>query len=159
MQSHPVICLMSSNIRYLLKIGYTTHLMKRIQKGPVRGISLKLQEEVSSKIQKPFLTRRYFVQNIFTFFVLFVLYRKERERWISSQRSPRSKSPTSRVTTNASRTSSEISVSNNLSTNTTSEDNKETEHEPRTTTFDLLLLTHEIEQAKVPSLIMLYNPL
>ena len=63
--------------------------MKRIEKGPVRGISLRLQEEVSNPIFSH-------------------LFRKEKERWISSQRNPRSKSPKSDSRTPSSRTTSEI---------------------------------------------------
>ena len=37
-------CVPSKRLRNKLA-GFTTHLMKRIQKGPVRGISFKLQEE------------------------------------------------------------------------------------------------------------------
>jgi hypothetical protein len=47
--SHPIIfqCHRKiSNAEIFVQIaGYTTHLMKRIQQGPVRGISFKLQEE------------------------------------------------------------------------------------------------------------------
>jgi small subunit ribosomal protein S17e len=39
-----VVVVPSKRIRNKIA-GFTTHLMKRIQRGPVRGISLKIQEE------------------------------------------------------------------------------------------------------------------
>jgi Leucine-rich repeat (LRR) protein len=53
-KNHREICVSLLNLEYFSVAnsssntqiaGYTTHLMKRIQRGPVRGISFKLQEE------------------------------------------------------------------------------------------------------------------
>lgn len=44
MQTAQIAIIASKRLRNKIA-GYTTHLMKRIQRGPVRGISFKLQEE------------------------------------------------------------------------------------------------------------------